>query len=185
MEWSHRARSFGFFILSIFIVWHAVGVAIVGPFDKSYMRDGLMKVYQPYLATFHLNQSWPFYAPNPFLGSLLNYQTVSSSGETKTYPLTQARAKFDHAYFRYTNFYAYLFSDPNYSRNQGYDKSVAHYLCRQHQNEDVVSINFILLNQQKFTHEDYKAGKRPLDKEFLHETIFGPYQCNSSAGSNS
>jgi len=177
MEWSRRARATGLFILSLFIIWHMVGIAIVGPFDRSFMRDGLMKVYQPYLATFHLNQSWPFYAPNPFPGSILNYQTISSAGEAETYPLTQARAKFNHAYFRYTNFYAYLFSDPEYTRKKGYDKSVANYLCSKHQNQDVVSVKFILLNQKMFTRDDYLAGKRPLDKEFLRESVFGPYSC--------
>lgn len=181
MQWSKRARAAGFFLLSLFIIWHSVGIVIVGPFDKSYMRDGLMKVYQTYLATFHLNQSWPFYAPNPVLGSILNYQTVSSTGDIKTYPLTQAREKFDHAYFRYTNFYAYLFSNPKYSRKKGYDKSVARYLCSQHRGEDVVSINFILMNQKRFTRDDYLAGKRPLDDEFLNETKFGPYLCNTPA----
>ena len=182
MEWSQRARSIGFSIFSVFIIWHAIGVTIVGPFAKSYLRDGFMNVYQHYLAVFHLDRSWPFYAPNPFLGSILSYETVNSSGETKIYPLTQSREKFDHSYFRYTNFYAYLFSDPEYTRKRGYDKSVARYLCGQHIGSGVTTINFILRNQKMFTYEDYRAGKRPLDEEFLETKTFGPYSCFQSAG---
>jgi len=182
MEWSQRARSAGFFILSVFIIWHAIGITIIGPFSKSYLRDGLMNIYQDYLAVFQLDRSWPFYAPNPFLGSILSYETVSASGETKAYPLTQAREKFNHAYFRYTNFYAYLFSDAEYSKQRGYDKSVARYLCDQHKEDDISSINFVLLNQTTFTHEDYRNGKRPLDEEFLEKTVYGPYSCTQSAG---
>jgi hypothetical protein len=141
-----------------------------------------MTVYQNYLAVFHLDSSWPFYAPNPFLGSILNYETVSASGETKTYPLTHGRGKFNHAYFRYTNFYAYLFSDVQYTKKRGYDKSVARYLCNKHKGSDITSINFILLNQTTFTYEDYQKGKRPLDKEFLKKTVFGPYSCSQSSG---
>ncbi|WP_455222782.1 hypothetical protein [Kaarinaea lacus] len=181
MEWSQRARSAGFIILSVFIIWHVIGITIIGPFSKSYLRDGLMNVYQDYLAVFHLDRSWPFYAPNPFLGSILNYETVSGSGEIKSYPLTHARNKFDHAYFRYTNFYAYLFSDPEYTKKRGYDKSVARYLCSQHEVEDIASINFVLLNQKTFTYEDYQKGKRPLDEEFLKKTVYGPYSCSQSA----
>jgi hypothetical protein len=181
MEWSQRARSIGFFILSIFIIWHAIGITIVGPFAKSYLRDGLMNVYQHYLAVFHLDRSWPFYAPNPFLGSILSYETVNSSGETRSYPLTQSREKFDHSYFRYTNFYAYLFSDPEYTRKRGYDKSVVRYLCNQHIGSDVTAINFILHSQKMFAYEDYRADKRPLDEEFLEIKTFGPYSCSQSA----
>ena len=181
MERPQRVRSIGFILLSIFLVWHAIGITIVGPFSQSYLRDGLMKVYQGYLGVFHLDRSWPFYAPNPFLGSILKYQTVSQSGETKNYPLTQAREKYEHAYFRYTNFYAYLFSDPDYSKKRGYDKSVARYLCAQHL-EDIVQIKFILLKQKMFTRNDYLAGKQPLDSEFLEEKIFGPYDCDPDSG---
>ena len=185
MEWSKRARSAGFIILSVFIIWHAIGITIIGPFSKSYLRNGLMNVYQDYLAIFHLDRSWPFYAPNPFLGSILSYETVSATGEIKTYPLTQSRQKFDHSYFRYTNFYAYLFSDAEYSKQRGYDKSVARYLCNQHLEGDITSINFVLLNQTTFTYKDYQKGKRPLDEEYLEKTVFGPYSCARTAGGES
>ena len=182
MEWSQRARSVGFFLLSVFIIWHAIGITLVGPFAKSYLRDGLMGIYQYYLPVFHLDRSWPFYAPNPFLGSILSYETVSSSGETRIYPLSQSREKFDHSYFRYTNFYAYLFDDPKYTKKRGYDKSVARYLCSQHTDSDVTEINFILHSQKMFTYEDYRDGKQPLDEEFLETKTFGPYSCSLVAG---
>ena len=182
MEWSKRSRTVGFTVLSIFIIWHSIGIAIIGPFSKSYLRDGLMTVYQDYLSFFHLNKSWPFYAPNPFLGSMLSYETISPSGEVEAYPLTHARGRYEHAYFRYTNFYGYLFSDPEYSKKRGYDKSVARYLCSQHEQGEVKEINFILLNQTTFTYEDYRNGKRPLDKEFLQKTVYGPYSCVQSLG---
>jgi len=167
--------------MSVFVCWHAVGIAMVGPYANSNLRDGLMNVYARYLAVIHLDRSWSFYAPNPFLGSILSYETLSAAGETKAYPLTQARAQFDHAYFRYTNFYAYLFSDAEYSKRRGYDLSVARYLCSQHPGGDVISINFILLNQTTFTDQDYRNGKRPLDDEFLQKKVFGPYRCAPSS----
>ena len=180
MDQSRRIRSVSFSLLSAFLLWHAVGVSIVGPSADSYLRQSLMSFYQDYLAVFHLDRSWPFYAPDPFRGSILRYQTVNAVGETHTYPLTEARQKFNHAYFRYTNFYAYLFSNPQYSKKRGYDRSVARYLCEQHAGSDVRAINFVLLNQKRFTYQDYQQGKRPLDEEFLRKTMFGPYRCKSS-----
>lgn len=177
MERSKLTRNVALSLLSVFIIWHSIGIGIVGPFSQSYLRDGLMSVYKDYLGFFHLDRSWPFYAPNPFRGSILSYETISSSGKTDTHPLTQARDKFDHAYFRYTNFYAYLFSNPKYSKKRGYDKSVARYLCNRHQGDNVTAINFILLNQTAFSSEDYRSGKRPLDEEFLSKSVYGPYSC--------
>lgn len=183
MEWLKLTRTASFILLSFFVVWHAIGISIVGPFNKSHLRDNLMTVYHDYLAVFHLDNSWPFYAPNPFLGSILSYETINASQQTKTYPLTQARHRFEHAYFRYTNFYAYLFSNPEYTKQRGYDKSVARYLCSQHKTGDVMAINFILLNQTTFTDEDYRNGMKPLDEQFLQKTVYGPYPCAELTGS--
>ena len=91
MEWSKRFRTAGFILLSAFIVWHVIGISIVGPSSKSYPRDRLMNLYQDYLAVFHLDRSWPFYAPNPFLGSVLEYETIDASGGKNRYPLTPYR----------------------------------------------------------------------------------------------
>ncbi|MDH5326173.1 MAG: hypothetical protein OEZ68_16270 [Gammaproteobacteria bacterium] len=166
----------GSLILSLFIVWHAVGITVVGPLNKGSARDKLITAYGPYLNLLHLNDEWPFYAPNPFLGSIMSYKAVDRSGQTKTYPLTQAHHKLDHAYFRYTNFYVYLFSAPNYAQQRGYDKSVARFLCAQHQGS-VREISFVLQKQKRFTPRDYKAGYRPTDPPFLDTHIFGPFPC--------
>jgi hypothetical protein len=182
MERPERTRAIVFFFLSAFIIWHAVGISVVGPFSKSHLHDGLMNIYQHYLAVFHLDRSWPFYAPDPFLGSILKYETISTTGEINTYPLTQARKKFDHAYFRYTNFYAYLFSDLEYTRKRGYDYSVVRYLCNQHKGGDIKAIRFVLFSQKQFTPEDYKLGKRPLDEEFMQKRVIGPYPCLQQEG---
>ena len=172
-------KTVGYGLLTLFIVWHAVGISVVGPAAQSYMRDGLMKIYEPYLTLLNLDRSWPFYAPNPFLGSMLEYETVSATGKIEKYPLTKAYKKYEHAYFRYTNFYAYLFADPKYSKKRGYDKSVARYLCSRH-SANVESINFILWQQKEYTYQDYRDGKEPLSQEFLNKKVYGPYPCNKS-----
>lgn len=174
---SHATRNLGFALFSAFILWHIVAITVVGPSSKSYMRDNLMVIFGPYLKVLNLDRSWPFYAPNPFFGSVLSYEISDDSGHRSSYPLTQARTKIEHGYFRYTNFYAYLFSDAAYSHERGYDRSVARYLCKKHALGQGSSIYFMLRNQQKFTFEDYRRGKRPMDDEFLKTTNHGPYPC--------
>ena len=179
MEWSRRTHRFGLTILSIFILWHAIAITIVGPFGNSHLRRNLMQVYQDYLAIFHLDRAWAFYSPNPVPGSMLSYQTTAATGEQQTYPLSHARGKFAHAYFRYTNFYAYLFSDPTYSQQRGYDKSVANFLCRQHPASNIKEIHILLLSQKLVSFEDYREGKRPLDEAYLTKAVLGPYPCSA------
>lgn len=170
-------KKIGFGLFSLFILWHVIAIGVVGPASKSYLRDHLMRVFGPYLQVLKLDRSWPFYAPNPFYGSLLSYEIEYPSGDKRHYELTLARHKFQHAYFRYTNFYAYLFKDPRYSHEKGYDKSVAQFLCRRHSLSGSGQLRFTLKRQQKFTYEDYRQGKRPLDSDFIKIINFGPYSC--------
>lgn len=179
-----RLRRLGYALFSLFILWHVAAITIVGPFSKSYLRDGLMQVFGGYLSFFKLDRSWPFYAPNPAYGRIMRYETIDGDGKRALYPLTQARDKFDHAYFRYTNFYFYLFNNPQYSKARGYDVSVARYLCGQHANDKTVAINFIVLNQKRLTYLDYQQGKRPQDPDFLTQKEFGPYPCQTSKPGN-
>lgn len=173
-----RARKTGLVLLSVFIVWHAIGTSLVGPLPQGQLKESLMKVYGSYLTFFHLNNSWWFYAPNPFLGSILRYETVNSRGEKSVHPLSESRDKFDHAYSRYINFYGYLLMYPKYSGERGYTESVARYLCGQHAaSEKIVSIRFLLFRQQRFTPDDYLQGKRPFDEEFLKKTVSRHYPC--------
>lgn len=165
---------------SVFLAWHVIGITLVGPFSQSEFHNQLMKVYGGYLALFHLDRNWPFYAPNPYLGSILTYQTSTADGETQIYPLSQKQGKMQHAYFRYTNFSAYMFLDPEYSKKRHYDLSLARYLCRLHKDQQVLQIQFNLETQQTFTAQDYLAGKHALDPEFLHSQTFGPYSCHGA-----
>lgn len=176
MDWSRRIRMIGLVLMSLFIIWHTIAIAIVGPFGQSYLRGNFLTIYQDYLSLFQLNRSWSFYS-SPSIGSILSYEVNTATGETLIFPLTNKKQKFDHAYFRYTNFYVYLFHNPVGSKNRGYDKSVARYLCAQHEGIDAAEIRFILQLQKLFTYKDYRNGKRPLDEEFLEKKIFGPYRC--------
>jgi len=174
---SERIRKVGLSLMSVFIVWHVIAICVVGPSHPHYLRSGLIGIYQDYLAVFKLNGPWSFYAPNPPFGSIMRYETVSTSGEIRTYPLTEAYHKFDHAYVRNINFYLYFFSDSVYTKQQGYDKSVARYLCAQHEGSDVSEIIFRRYRQKRFTFGDYQKGRYPLDDEFLKHSVHGPYPC--------
>lgn len=177
---SKRIRSAGFVIFSVFIVWHLIGISVVGPLYNRNPYSSLSNIYANYLSILRLNRAWPFYAPNPQLGIIMRYETVDALGKSQIHRLTEAFGRYQHAYARYSNVFVYLFEDPDYTRQRGFDKSVAGYLCRQHKNDDIKSINFIVLNQTEYTHLDYKQGKNPLDPEFIDRKVFGPYPCDGN-----
>lgn len=155
-------------------------MSVVGPLYHSNPESLLSKIYYNYLSVLRLNRAWPFYAPNPQLGIIMRYETVDAHGKSQVHPLTEAYGRYQHAYARYSNVFVYLFEYPDYTRERGFDKSVARYICEQHKQEDVREINFIVLNQKIFTHEDYQNGKDPLDPEFVERKVFGPYSCDES-----
>lgn len=173
-----RLRAVGTVALSAFIVWHAVGVAFVGPAGDSYLRRQLLQIYRPYLDALQLNRRWAFFAPDPAYGSWFEYEIVRPSGARERFPLSHARPRFHHAYFRHTSFYFYLFDGWERARERSYDRSVARYLCRQH-GGDAVSVYFVQHYQQRFTDGDYRLGKRPLDPAFVVDRVDGPYTCDS------
>lgn len=174
---SDRMRKIGLGLMSVFIVWHMIAMMVVGPFHESKIRATLYPVFKEYLWLVKLDGPWSFYAPNVAYGTIFRYETVSSSGERKTYPLTEAKKKYEHGYVRNINFYLYFFFNPKYTKEQGYDTSVARYLCAQHVGSDVKEIIFKRYVQKRFTPQDYLAGKKPLDPEFLKHTAYGPYPC--------
>lgn len=176
-----RLRKITLGLMSVFIVWHMMAMMVVGPFHESKLRSSLYDIFKEYLWLVKLDGPWSFYAPNVAYGTIFRYETVSASGERKTHPLTEAKKKFEHGYVRNINFYLYFFFNPEYTRKQGYDKSVARHLCNKHAGEDVDQIIFRRYVQKRFTPQDYLMGKNPLDDEFLKFKVFGPYPCAGDA----
>lgn len=181
MKVSSRIHKISMGLMSAFIAWHLIAMMIVGPFHESKIRSSLMKIYDEYLWLLKLDGPWSFYAPNVSYGTIFRYITVNSTGERKTYPLTESKKKYEHGYVRNINFYLYFFFDAAYTRKSGYDKSVARYLCHKHSHNDVKEIIFRRYLQKRFTPEDYLLGKDPYSKEFLKFTDYGPYPCVSES----
>ena len=179
MVHSERMRKAGLALMSVFIVWHLCAMLVVGPSHKSKLRSALYGHYKEYLWLLSLDGPWAFYAPNVPYGVIFRYQTVSSTGEIKTWPLTEAKKKYEHGYVRNINFYLYFLFNPEYARKQGYDKSVARYLCGKHAEEDVKEIVFRRNQQKRFTPEDFLAGKDPYAPPFLKQLTYGPYPCST------
>jgi hypothetical protein len=170
-------RRYGLFLLTVFFAWHFVGIALIGPLNSTNIHNKLNTIYDPYLNTLQLNHTWLFYSPNPGQSSFLEYETTNNNGGKNTYQLTQARKKYEHAYLRYAIFYYYLFEKPKYSKQRGFTKSVSHFLCTKHINDNIRSVKFILYRQKPFSFLDYREGKRLMDKMFLKKFIIGPFVC--------
>jgi len=175
---SKRNRSVGLSLMSVFIIWHLIAMLVVGPSHQSNLRSSLIGIYEEYLWFLKLDGPWSFYAPNVPYGILFRYETVSSTGEVKTYPLTEAKNKLDHGYVRNINFYLYFFFNSVDTKQRGYDKSVARYLCDKHAGTDVKEIVFRRYLQKRFTPKDYLQGKDPYSRAFLRHTVHGPYPCS-------
>ena len=170
-------RKIGLIAASIFVVYHVIGIAFIGPGANSYIRNKIWPYYQTYLSILQIGGGWSFYAPDPSYGTIISYEAVGQDGETQTYPLSHKRPKIERGYFLYTNFFNYALADPSAAAEKGYTDSMVRYLCDQTGDFPAYEITFIEQTQKPFRYTDYLNGHRPLDAEFLEETRHGPYTC--------
>ena len=170
-------RTLGLVAASIFIVYHVVGIAFVGPAADSYIRNKMWPYYETYLSALRIDGGWSFYAPDPSYGTIISYEAISEGGEKQIYPLSHKRPKIERGYFLYTNFFNYALNDPAEAAEKGYIDSMVRYLCDQNSDFPAHEITFIEQSQTAFRYTDYLNGHRPLDPEFLEETRHGPYTC--------
>jgi hypothetical protein len=154
-------RAFGLAIGSAFLLWHSL-VLLIGCAPPSYSVSQIYPFFAPYIEFLHLDGGWSFFAPDPNTGRLVRYSVRSADGVTRAYRLTENLQRSDRAYLRFTTLSAAV--RPDYPE---VIHSVAQRLCRQHASENPQSVQFTLARQTRITPEEYEAGHRPLDADFL------------------
>lgn len=131
-------------------------------------------LFAPYIEFLHLDSGWAFFAPDPNTGRLVRYSVQSADGITHTHLLTEKLQRSDPAYLRLTTLSAAIKTD-----TPEVIQSVAQRLCRMHASEHPQSIRFTLVRQTRITPEEYEAGHRPLDADFLRLEDLPAVRCKT------
>ena len=164
-------RSLIVVIASLFIIWQSLAI-IIGPSPGSYVMGKVYPIFKPYLVALHLNNEWGFFAPDPARGTLLRYVVTDPKNTQHVFKLTENLKRSDHGFLRYTS--QYLTIGRN---NQNFISSATQYLCRRHQSLKPVQLQFFMGHQQTISPDEYVAGHRPLDDDFISIEYLTPMTC--------
>lgn len=146
---------------------------VIGCAPPSYSVAQVYPLFAPYIEFLHLDGRWSFFAPDPNTGKLMRYSVQSADGVTHNYRFTEDLRRSDPVYLRLTTLSAAIKADyPEVIH------SVAQRLCRQHASNHPQSIRFTLVRQTRITPEEFEAGLRPLDAEFLRLEELPAVNCN-------
>ncbi len=144
------------------MLWHSL-VLLIGCAPPSYSVAQIYPLFAPYIELLHLDGGWAFFAPDPSTGRLVRYSVQGADGLTHTYRLTENLQRSDPAYLRMTTLSAAINAD-----SPQVVHSVAQRLCRMHAAQNPQSVRFTIARQIRITPDEFEAGHRPLDADFLH-----------------
>lgn len=156
---------------SLFVLWH-LGAIVLGPAPASYLAGELYPWYKPYLELLHLDNPWGFFAPDPTYGRAVRYVVEDRAGARHEFRLTEALARSQRAYLRYTSLSSSLIpAEPRFLR------SAADYLCREHAALRPAHVVIVLRHQSLITPDDYLQGLRPLQDGVTESQALDPLPC--------
>ncbi len=155
------------------LLWHSA-VLLIGCMPASYAVMQIYPVFAPYIEFLQLDSGWAFFAPDPTTGRLVRYSVQNGDGSLRAYRLTENLKRADPAYLRLTTLSTSIKADEPEVIN-----SVAQQLCRRHASDTPQSIRLTLARQKRITPEEYEAGHRPLDADFLTLDELPAVRCQS------
>ena len=158
--------------MSIFVAWHTVAMVVAPASSNSILAQGLRRVFDPYLTLFRLDNAWDFYAPIVGQGQELRYLVEDASGNHFTFVPTAELSTLHPNFWWYRAWYNKLIEEP-----ESYGDYFALLQCRKHASLHPISIDLVMVEQKKFSREDYLNGKTPMDGEFLTENPLRSVKC--------
>lgn len=171
MIWKKWRERLAYAAMSVFVAWHSLAMAIA-PAPDSDVTATLRIALQPYLTFFRLDNQWDFFAPTVGEGSRLRYDIQDRTGKTHIF-LPATELSWLHPNFLwFRSWYYRIMDDPD-----RFGDDAAARLCRKHASLQPLAITFYEIEEEKFTREDYLAGKNRTDPEFFTVKMLRGIRC--------
>jgi hypothetical protein len=148
--------------MSAFVAWHTIAMLIAPAPDVSALIQAVRVPLRPYLTLFRLDNMWDFFSPNVGRGSQFRYIIEDTRGNHHPFAPTENLSWLHPTFFWFRSWFDAIMANPD-----AYADSAAAFLCRKHASLHPVSIIMMEAAGEDFTREDYLAGKRPTDAEFV------------------
>ena len=159
-------------VLSLFLAWHTVAIAIAPAPDASEAVQSLRAVFDPYLTLFRLNNKWDFYAPEIGKGHQLRYTIEDAAGQRQAFVPAEELSWWSPTYWWFRAWYDTIISAP-----QDHGDYAAAFFCRKHAALRPVWITLLKLDEEEFSPADHLKGKHPLDPEFISVSTLKRIRC--------
>lgn len=162
-------------VMSAFVAWHTVAMAIAPAPDDGVALQSLRVLFQPYLSLFRLDSLWDFFAPTVGKGSQLRYIIEDSAGEQHSFVPAENLRWYHPGYFWFRSWYYAIIETPEI-----YADSAAAIFCREHASLHLIAITLLGIEEGDFAPDDQLSGKHPMDPEFVTVNTLKRVKCPGS-----
>jgi len=157
--------------MSAIVAWHTLAM-VVAPAPDSDVTALARVALQPYLTLFRLDNQWDFFAPTVGEGSRLRYDIQDKTGKTHAFLPADELRWYHPNFLWFRSWYYRIIDDPD-----NYAENAAAVLCRKHAALQPLAITFYEIQEEKFTREDYLAGKQRMDQGFFSVAMLRGMRC--------
>jgi hypothetical protein len=157
--------------MSAFVLWHTLAM-VIAPAPDSEVTDLARRALQPYLTFLRLDNQWDFFAPTVGDGARLRYDIQDKTGKVHAF-LPADELRWFHPHFLwFRSWYYRVMDDPD-----KFGDNAAAYFCRKHAVLQPLAITFYAIQEERFTREDYLAGKQRMDQGFFTINMLRGMRC--------
>ncbi len=158
--------------MSALLAWHCFVILIAPLPEASAVAQALWPVVNPYVSLLSLDNRWDFFAPNVAAGYELRDLLEAADGTSRVFvPMKQI--SWFHPYYIWTD----QWQDAIVDHPETYAGLAAALFCRAQASARPTAVTLVNVEQKPFWPQDYLAGKRPLDPDFVTENVLKRVPC--------
>jgi hypothetical protein len=167
--WRQRAI---YAAMSAILAWHSFVILVAPLPEASAVAKALWPVVNPYVSLLMLDNHWDFFAPNVAAGYELRYILDTADGTSRIF-VPMKEISWYHPYHIWTD----QWQDAIVDRPETYADLAAALVCREQASWRPTAVTVVEVEQKPFGPEDYLAGARPLDPDFVAENVLKRVPC--------
>ena len=171
MIWQQLRRRAAYLAMSAFVAWHTLAM-VIAPAPESEVASLARVALQPYLTVLRLDNQWDFFAPTVGEGSRLRYDIQDKSGKLHAFLPADELRWYHPGFLWFRSWFYRIIDDPDH-----FADNAAAVFCRKHAALQPLAITFYEIQEERYTREDYLAGKQRMDPGFFSIHMIRGMRC--------
>jgi hypothetical protein len=160
-----------YLVMSVFVVWHTLAM-VIAPAPESEVTRLARLALQPYLTFFRIDNQWDFFAPSVGEGSRLRYDIQDKTGKLHVFLPADELRWYHPSFLWFRSWFYRVIDDPD-----NFADGAAAFFCRKHAALQPLAITFYEIQEERYTREDYLAGKKRMDQGFFSIQMVRGMRC--------